>query len=84
MPGSILLMSTSTGAPAAFARSLGIMLSTNGVATAALAIPPAMEVAAMRKRLLPLISCFLSINICHILQSRFHVAFFTSIPIFGV
>src|SRR6478672_3251741 len=47
-------MSTSTGAPAAFARSLGHSDITNGVATATAPIPPTTEVAPIRKRRLSL------------------------------
>ena len=49
-PGSSLLMSTSTGAPAAFARSDGNMLTTNGTAAAPAATPLATVVAVRRKR----------------------------------
>jgi hypothetical protein len=46
----MVLISTSTGAPAALARSLGIKLITNGVATPTAATPPAAEVAASNSR----------------------------------
>src|SRR5207237_6222393 len=49
-PGSILLMSTSTGAPAAFARSLGCIDITNGTAVATTPMPPSVLVAMTRKR----------------------------------
>src|SRR5690349_14703230 len=55
-PGSILLMSTSIGAPAAFARSLGQRDITKGVATAATPMPPTTEVAPIRKRRLSLLT----------------------------
>jgi hypothetical protein len=48
MPGSIVPMSKSTGAPAAFARSLGNQLATNGTATAAPPAAPTATVAAIR------------------------------------
>ena len=47
------LMSTSTGAPAAFARSEGSMLATKGTAAAAAAPPHATVVAVRRKRRFP-------------------------------
>ena len=47
-------MSTSTGAPAALARSLGNIDSTNGVAAATAPIPPTTLVAPIRNRRLPL------------------------------
>jgi hypothetical protein len=50
VPGAMALISTSTGAPAALARSLGIKLITNGVAIPAAATPPAAEVAASNSR----------------------------------
>jgi hypothetical protein len=56
MPGSSLDISISTGAPAAFALSLGIILFTKGVAIPTHATPPATEVAATKNFLLPLIS----------------------------
>ena len=46
-------MSTSTGAPAAFARSLGKNDITNGVATATAPMPPTTLVAPIRKRRFP-------------------------------
>ena len=52
-PGSSLPMSTSTGAPAAFARSLGKNDITNGVATATAPTPPTTPVAPIRKRRFP-------------------------------
>jgi hypothetical protein len=48
MPGSIAPMSTSTGAPAAFARSLGNQLARNGAPAAAAPAAPTAEVAASR------------------------------------
>jgi hypothetical protein len=45
-------MSTSTGAPAAFARSDGIMLPTKGTAAAVAATPPTMPVPIKNTRLL--------------------------------
>ena len=53
-PGSILLMSTSIGAPAALARSLGQSDITNGTATATAPMPPTTEVAPIRNRRLSL------------------------------
>ena len=53
-PGSILLMSTSTGAPAALARSLGQNDITNGAAAATAPMPPTTDVAPIRKRRLSL------------------------------
>ncbi|MNC86515.1 hypothetical protein D3C83_21850 [compost metagenome] len=52
-PGSSLLTSASTGAPAALARSEGSMLATNGTAAATPATPPATPVAASSRRRLP-------------------------------
>ena len=52
-PDSILLMSTSTAAPAAFAFSDGNQLATSGVATPAAATAPAPAVASDRKRRRP-------------------------------
>src|SRR5207237_3070370 len=49
-PASILLTSTSTGAPAAFARSLGHIDITNGTAVATMPMPPTTLVATTRKR----------------------------------
>src|SRR5206468_5706208 len=49
-PISILLISTSIGAPAAFARSLGCIDTTNGTAVATTPTPPMMLVATTRKR----------------------------------
>ncbi len=46
-------MSTSTGAPAAFARSLGKNDITNGVAAATTPTPPTAPVAPIRKRRFP-------------------------------
>ena len=43
-------MSCSTGAPAAFARSLGQKLIAKGTAAAAAPIPPTTVVAPIRKR----------------------------------
>ena len=56
-PGSIFEMSTSTGAPAAFARSLGQNDITNGVAAAIAPMPPTTLVAPIRNRRL-LLSMF--------------------------
>src|SRR5690348_16694154 len=53
-PGSILPMSTSIGAPAALARSLGHSDMTKGVAAAIAPMPPTTEVAPIRKRRLSL------------------------------
>ena len=53
-PGSTFEMSTSTGAPAAFARSLGQNDITNGVAVATTPTPPTTLVAPIRKRRFPL------------------------------
>ena len=50
MPGSILDMSTSTGAPTARARALGLMLKTKGCAALTTATPPTVELIATRKR----------------------------------
>src|SRR5512132_1067547 len=47
-------MSTSIGAPAAFARSLGHSDITNGTATATAPSPPTTDVAPIRKRRLSL------------------------------
>src|SRR6266542_6408741 len=52
-PGSSLEMSISTGAPAAFARSLGKNDITKGVAAAATPTPPTTLVAPIKKRRLP-------------------------------
>jgi hypothetical protein len=52
-PGSSLPMSTSTGAPAALARSLGKNDITNGVAAATTPTPPTALVAPIRKRRFP-------------------------------
>src|SRR5690242_6721825 len=49
-PGSSLLMSTSTGAPAALARSLGQRLMTNGTAAAIAPTAPIAVVAPRRNR----------------------------------
>jgi hypothetical protein len=50
-PGSILLISTSTGAPAALARALGIMLRTKGVAAkAAPTTPNPLVITSNRRR----------------------------------
>ena len=49
-PGSILLMSTSTGAPAAFARAEGQNDITNGVAAATAPTPPTTPPAMIRNR----------------------------------
>ncbi|OPZ04091.1 MAG: hypothetical protein BWZ09_02025 [Alphaproteobacteria bacterium ADurb.BinA305] len=49
-PGFSLLTSASTGAPAAFARSDGVRLATNGTAVATAATPPAADVASSRVR----------------------------------
>jgi hypothetical protein len=49
-PGSSALMSTSTGAPAAFARSEGSMLATNGTAAAPAATPAVATVVAVRRK----------------------------------
>src|ERR1700676_3129801 len=49
-PGSSLLMSCSTGAPAAFARSLGQRLIAKGTAAAAAPMPPTTVVAPIRRR----------------------------------
>ncbi len=48
--GSSLLISTSTGAPAAFARSLGHMLMANGTAAAITPTAPTAVVAPSRNR----------------------------------
>ena len=53
-PGSILLMSTSIGAPAALARSLGQNDITNGTAAATAPTPPTTDVAPIRNRRLSL------------------------------
>ena len=53
-PGSTFEMSISTGAPAAFARSLGQNDITKGVATATAPMPPTTQVAVTRNRRLPL------------------------------
>src|SRR6478672_3596057 len=53
-PGSILLMSTSIGAPAALARSLGHSDITNGTAAATTPTPPTTDVAPIRNRRLSL------------------------------
>jgi hypothetical protein len=50
VPGAILLISTSTGAPAALARSLGVMLLINGTATAAHPRAPTADVAIKNLR----------------------------------
>jgi hypothetical protein len=50
MPGSMAAISTSTGAPAALARSLGNQLATNGTATAAAPAAPIADVAASSSR----------------------------------
>jgi len=49
-PGSILLMSTSMGAPAAFARADGQNDITNGTAAAATPTPPTTPVPISRRR----------------------------------
>src|SRR3954462_6544688 len=49
-PGVSLEISTSTGAPAAFARSEGHMLATKGTAAPTPAAPPTTEVAMRRLR----------------------------------
>ena len=49
-PARCAEMSTSTGAPAAFARSEGHMLTTKGTAAPTLAAPPTTEVATTRLR----------------------------------
>ena len=49
-PGSTLLMSTSTGAPAAFARADGSIESMNGTAAATTPTPPTTLLAVMRNR----------------------------------
>src|SRR5690554_597219 len=49
-PGPMLLMSTSTGAPAARAFSEGAKEPTNGTAAATLAAPPTAQVVATQKR----------------------------------
>src|SRR5262245_2489422 len=58
VPGAILLISTSTGAPAARARSEGHMLTANGTAAATPAAAPTAEVATRRlRRVLSGFSC---------------------------
>ena len=49
-PGSSVLMSASTGAPPALARSEGSQLAANGTAAATPAAPPAAQVAITRLR----------------------------------
>ncbi len=49
-PGSTLLMSTSTGAPAALARAEGSNDMTNGTVAAATPTPPTTPLAVIRKR----------------------------------
>ena len=49
-PGSSLLMSTSTGAPAAFARSRGLERLMNGTAAIAAPTPPTTPLAVIRNR----------------------------------
>ena len=60
-PGASWLTSTSTGAPAARARSEGHMLATKGTAAATPAAPPATEVAttSLRRFLFTFISSFM-------------------------
>jgi hypothetical protein len=52
-PGSILLMSTSTGAPSAYARALGFQEARNGTAAKAAPTTPVATVATVRNWRLP-------------------------------
>src|SRR5690606_24937186 len=61
-PGASLLMSTSTGAPSAFARSEGSILAAKGTAAPTAAMPPTTEVATNNPRLL--LSSSLSLMLC--------------------
>jgi hypothetical protein len=61
-PGASLLISASTGAPAALARSEGAMLARNGTAVATVATPPTAAVAKTRLRR-PQSTSFLSLLI---------------------
>jgi hypothetical protein len=59
-PGSSALMSASTGAPPALARSDGSQLAANGTAAATLAAPPAAQVPITKLRLV-LFTCLSSL-----------------------
>jgi hypothetical protein len=69
-PGSTLLMSTSTGAPSAFARALGRHEARNGAAAKAAPTMPVAVVATVRNWRLP-VSTTLSL-IRHTPREAFH------------